>query len=224
MNRYRFDNYDIDSIELKFLVISRSVKIDKKVYKKLSKTNRLNTNAMTCNCFKLPDDTIVMATDLGFHLSALSSMFSWDNIKLYKYMEDMKTDFKISLIDDEPVLLYGAEIVTPIKLLHYTDFYKQKTSSGMPYMGNAVLQGFDWVAFQCLWPCEYAASEKPCQYCFSGGQFEALARKNKPMPFIPSPKDVSEVINYAIDNCNVNSIQITGDSTFKAETEEKHIT
>ena len=185
MNRYRFDNYDIDSIELKCLVISRSVKIDKKVYKKLSKTNRLNTNAMTCNCFKLPDDTIVMATDLGFHLSALSSMFSWDNIKLYKYMEDMKTDFKISLIDDEPVLLYGAEIVTPIKLLHYTDFYKQKTSSGMPYMGNAVLQGFDWVAFQCLWPCEYAASEKPCQYCFSGGQFEALARKNKPMPFIP---------------------------------------
>lgn len=224
MNRYKFANYDIDSIELKCLVVSRGVKIDKKVYKKFSKINRLNTNAMTCNCFKLPDDTIVMATDLSFHLSTLSSMFSWDNIKLYKYMEDMKTDFKISLVNDEPVLFYGLEVVTPIKLLPYTDFYKQKTSSGMPYMGNAVLQGCDWVAFQCLWPCEYATSGNPCQYCFSGGEFETLARKNKPMPFIPSPDDVSEVINYAIDNCNVNSIQITGGSTFKAETEEKHIT
>ncbi|MCC3863414.1 hypothetical protein K0040_03695 [Terrisporobacter petrolearius] len=93
MSRYKFANYDIDSVELKCLVVSQGLKIDKKVYKKFSSTNRINTNALTCNCFKLPNDTIVMATDLGFHLSTLSSMFSWDNIKLFKYMNDMKTDF-----------------------------------------------------------------------------------------------------------------------------------
>ena len=46
-----------------------------------------------------------MATDLGFHLSTLSSMFSWDNFKLFKYMNDMTTDYRLSLIDGQPTLL-----------------------------------------------------------------------------------------------------------------------
>ena len=90
----------------------------------------------------------------------------------------------------------------------------------MPFIGNAVLQGCDWVAFQCLWPCDYACAGKPCQFCFSGGQFEALAKRHKPMPFIPSPRDVSEVVLYAVEHDGVNSMQLTGGSTFKAETEE----
>lgn len=49
-------------------------KVDKIIYKKFSKDYRIYPNSFTCNCFKLPDETIVMATDIGFHLSALSSM------------------------------------------------------------------------------------------------------------------------------------------------------
>lgn len=164
-----------------------------------------------------------MATDLGFHLSTLSSMFSWDNWKLLRYMNDMHTDFRIALSGGSPVLLYKGQEVTPIRFFPGTDFYRQKTSSGMPFAGNAVLQGCDWVAFQCLWPCEYACAGKPCQYCFSGGQFETLAKQNKPMPFIPSPTDVAEVVRYAVEKDGVNSIQLTGGSTFLAEDEEKHI-
>ena len=44
------------------------------------------------------------------------------------------------------------------------------------------------------------------------------------MPFIPSPQDVAEVVRYAIDKDNVDSIQITGGSTFEAKHEEGHIT
>ena len=80
------------------------------------------------------------------------------------------------------------------------------------------------MAFQCLWPCDYACAGKPCQFCFSGGQFEALAKRHKSMPFIPSPRDVSEVVLYAVEHDGVNSMQLTGGSTFKAETEEKYIT
>lgn len=214
----------VDSVELKCLVISRGLKIDREVYQKLGGRYRIYPNALTCNCCKLPDGTIVMATDLGFHLSTLSSMFSWDNLKLLKYMNDMRTDFRIALQDGFPMLLYQGEPVTPVAFLPGTDFYKQRTASGMPYAGNAVLQGCDWVAFQCLWPCEYAQSGKACQYCFSGGQFEALAKRGKPMPFIPSPADVAEVVNYAVDHDGVNSIQITGGSTFRTEDEERHIT
>lgn len=214
----------VDSVELKCLVISRGLKIDREVYQKCGKDYRIYPNALTCNSFMLPDGTIVMATDLGFHLSTLSSMFSWDNLKLFKYMNDMTTDYRLSLVDGQPTLLYKGEIVTPVELFPASDFFKQKTSSGMPFMGNAVLQGCDWVAFQCLWPCDYACAGKPCQFCFSGGQFEALARRHKPMPFIPSPRDVSEVVLYAVEHDGVNSMQLTGGSTFEAETEEKYIT
>ena len=223
MNQYKIENKSLDSVELKALVVSRGVKVDKIIYKKLSKDYRIYPNSFTCNCFKLPDETIVMATDIGFHLSALSSMFSWDNLKLFKYMSDMTTPFKIKLDQDKPALYYNNEKVCNISFLPNTDFFNQKTTSGMPFIGNAVMQGCNWVAFQCLWPCEYACAGKPCQYCFSGGQFETLAKKNKPMPFVPSPKDVAEVINYAIDNDNCDSIQITGGSTFKAEKEESYI-
>lgn len=221
---FTVDGQTVDSVELKCLVVSRGLKIDKEVYRKCGKDSRIYPNALTCNSFKLPDDTIVMATDLGFHLSTLSSMFSWDNLKLFRYMNDMTTDFRLSLIDGTPSLLFKGEVVTPIRLMPGTDFYKQQTSSGMKFAGNAVLQGCDWVAFQCLWPCDYACAGKPCQFCFSGGQFEALARRHKPMPFIPSPQDVSEVVLYAVSHDGVNSMQLTGGSTFKASTEEKYIT
>ena len=214
----------VDSVELKCLVISRGLKIDREVYQKCGKDYRIYPNALTCNSFKLPDNTVVMATDLGFHLSTLSSMFSWDNLKLFRYMNDMTTDYRLSLVDGTPTLLYKGEVVTPVELFPASNFFKQKTSSGMHFMGNAVLQGCDWVAFQCLWPCDYACAGKPCQFCFSGGQFEALAKRHKPMPFIPSPRDVSEVVLYAVEHDGVNSIQLTGGSTFKAETEEKYIT
>ena len=218
------DGQTVDSVELKCLVVSRGLKVDKKIYKEFGKDYRIYPNALTCNCFKLPDDTIVMATDLGFHMSTLSSMFSWDNLKLFKYMNDLTTDYRLSLVYGQPSLLFKEEVITPIQLMPGTEFYKQKTSSGMPFSGNAVLQGCDWVAFQCLWPCEYACAGKPCQFCFSGGQFEALSRRHKPMPFIPSPSDVSEVILYAVEHDNVNSMQLTGGSTFKSETEEAYIT
>ena len=221
---FKIDGETVDSIELKCLVVSRGLRIDKEVYKTCGDKYRIYTNALTCNCFKLPDGTIVMATDLGFHLSTLSSMFSWDNLKLFRYMKDLTTDFRLALVDGRPTLLYKNDELTPIELMPGTDFYRQKTSSGMPYAGNAVLQGCDWVAFQCLWPCEYACAGQPCQFCFSGGQFEALARRHKPMPFIPSPRDVSEVVLYAVEHDGVNSMQLTGGSTFKAETEEKYIT
>lgn len=166
---YTIDGQTLDSVLLKCLVISRGLKIDKEVYRKYGRDFRIYPDALKCNCFKLPDDTIVMATDLGFHLGTLSSMFSWDNLKLLKYMSDMKTDFRIALSGGAPVLLYKDAEVTPLKFLPGTDFYNQRTSSGMPFKGNAVLQGCDWVAFQCLWPCEYAQAGKACQYCFSGG-------------------------------------------------------
>ena len=224
MQRYKFGEYDVDSVELKCLLVSRGLKIAPEVYKKLGSKYRVNPNALTCNCMKLPDETIVMATDLSLHLSTLSSMFSWDNLKLFKYMSDMTTDFRVELHGGVPVLLHKGMEVCEVSFMPKTEFFSQKPSSGMPFIGNAVLQGCNWVAFQCLWPCEYAFAGHSCQFCFSGGQFEALAKRGKAMPFIPSPQDVVEVVSYAIENDGVDSVQITGGSTVKSEDEERHIT
>jgi len=213
----------VDSIELKCLLISRGLKVDKAVYKLLSEKYRISPNALCCNCLILPDNTIVMLTDLTFHMSTVSSMFSWDNLKLIKHLNDMTTEFRITMVEDTPYLFYMDEEVTPVSFPPYSRFYKQKTSRGMSFKGNSVLQGLDWIAFQCLWPCEYAQAGEPCEFCFSGGQFEALKRRNKSMPSVPSVCDFIEIIQYAVENDGVNSVQITGGSTFHSEVEKRQI-
>lgn len=45
----------VDSVELKCLVVSRGVIIDREVYQKCGKDYRIYPNALTCNSFKLPD-------------------------------------------------------------------------------------------------------------------------------------------------------------------------
>jgi len=77
-------------------------------------------------------------------------------------MSDMKTNFRIELAEGAPVLLHNGKEVCTVSFLPKTKFFSQKTTSGMPFMGNSVLQGCNWVAFQCLCPCEYAMAGKPC--------------------------------------------------------------
>ena len=133
---FKVSGETVDSVELKCLVVSRGLKIDRDVYQKFGKDYRIYPNALTCNSFKLPDGTIVMATDLGFHLSTLSSMFSWDNLKLFKYMNSffiiindfmLPYNFKIiyhNLKNSEGVLSPSAEI--NILINYDSDSLKEK--------------------------------------------------------------------------------------------------
>ena len=139
---YYLGNDVVDSIELKCFVVSRGAKVDKQVYQKYGKNTRLNPNPLMCNCMILSDETIVQLTDMSFHLKQLGSMLSWNNIKLMKYASQLGTPFTISLKDERAALMYNGEFVDFISFAPPTDFYKKKTSSGMPYIGNAVPQGF----------------------------------------------------------------------------------
>ena len=223
MNAYTIDGQECDSVELKCFAVSRGLKADKEVYKTFSPTCRLSPDPMQCNCFRLSDGTIVQLTDMSFHLRNLKGMLSWDTLKLMKYSKDLVTDFALEVREGKAALTYKNEFVNYVTFPPKNDFYQQKTSSGLPFTGNAVLQGVDWVAFQCLWPCDYGAAGQPCQFCFSGAQFAALAKKNKPLPEPVPPEDMAEIVKYAIDNCGVNSIQITGGSTFRGEKEAELI-
>lgn len=223
MNKYNLESNQIDSIELKCLVISKGVKVDKSVYNQFAGIYRLGVNPLMCNCIILSDGTIVQMTDMKFHLKYLTGILSWDNLKLLKYASQLETPFTISLLDEKAALFYKKEFIDFITFPPKTNFYHQKTNTGLNFIGNSVIQGVDWVAFQCLWPCEYATSGKGCEFCFSGGDFETLARKKKPLPLAVSASDVAQIVDYAIKKVDCNSIQITGGSTFNEDKEAKYI-
>ncbi len=213
----------IDSVELKCLVVSRGVKVSGEVYRRFSGMTRLGVNPLMCNCMTLPDGTIVQLTDMGFHLKYLTGILSWNNLKLLKYASELTTPFSVRLDGEKAALYDGENRIAAVDFLPQNGFYFQKTASGLPFIGNAVLQGCDWVAFQCLWPCEYAAAGKPCQFCFSGAEHEALAKKRKPLPCAVNAQDVAEIVKYAVEQAGCNSIQITGGSTFDPEKEYGYI-
>jgi len=221
---YTLDGIKIDSVELKCLIVSRGVKVDNGVYRHFAKTHRLSKNPLCCNCCILSDGTIVQLTDTGFHLSYLSGILSWDNLKLLKYMGDLGTPFSLRMQANDAVLFYNNVAIDIVTFPPASNFYRQKTDTGRNFVGNSVLQGLDWVAFQCLWPCEYAAAGKPCQFCFSGGDFENAAKKGKLLPQSATAEDVAQVVNYALQNEGVSHVQITGGSTFDGISEAKNIT
>ncbi|MDR0519062.1 MAG: hypothetical protein LBG82_03300 [Clostridiales Family XIII bacterium] len=223
MNSYRYDGAEIDSVELKALLVSRGLKVDKDVYRLFSETHRLGVDPRECNCIILSDGTIVQLTDMGFHLKYLSGILSWNNLKLLRYASKLATPFSLRVSDGKPALFYNNNYIDTISLPPPTDFYRRRTALGTRFVGNSVLQGLDWVSFQCLWPCEYAAGGRPCQFCFSGGDFETLAKKGKPLPPALDAADVGEITGYAVRELGVSGVQLTGGSTMDGKSEARHI-
>ena len=223
MNKYTISNQTVDSLELKCLLVSRGVHVDSAVYRRFRDEFRLDINPLTCNCIILSDGTIAQMTDTRFHLRYLSGILSWENLKLMRYASELGTPFTIKLREDRAALFHNREFIDFVTFPPPTAFYKHKTSSGIPFIGNSVLQGLDWVSFQCLWPCEYAAAGKACQYCFFGAEFQSLAEHGKPQPNALAPADVAEITSWAVEQANANSVQLTGGSTFSGIAESEHI-
>jgi len=229
MKTYQLKKLQVDSVDLKCLIISRGVKVDKSVYKWANQQNgdtrnaRLDINPLCCNCMILSCGTVVQLTDTKFHLQYLSGILSWDNIKLLRNISDFATPFALRMRKGKPILFYEGEEVDEVSFPHASDFYKQKTEHGLPYIGNAVIQGIDWAAFQCLWPCEFAAGGETCQFCFSGGDFENMVKQGKKLPSAVSPEDFCEILSYAMYHDDVSCLQITGGSTYDGNSEAKHI-
>jgi hypothetical protein len=211
---YRINSCTIDHIDLKCLLISRGVKVDGAVYKKHKTTSRLNVNPLCCNTMLLSNGTVVQLTDTKFHLRYLSGMLKWDKLRLLKYISELGTPFTLRMDGDDTVLYHENKAIDTVSFPPYSGFYTQKTRSGTPFVGNAVLQGLDWAAFHGLWGCEYGANGLQCQFCFSGGE------KRRKLP----TNDLTDIISYAIINDGITNVQLTGGSTYDSRTEAEHIT
>ncbi len=224
LGSYSIGDAQVDSIDLKALLVSRGLKVPGSVYRAFGDSHRLSPDPLACDCLLLPDDTVVQLTDLKPHMGYVRSAMSWDMLRQARYFAQMSTPFSLELDGDSAVLCYAGEPITDVRFPGKTGFYDQTTSSGISYRGNAVLQGTEWLSFQCLWPCDYACAGKPCEYCYSGATFEAAARKGQPMPASLTPEDAAEIAHYAIVEEQVaTSIQITGGSMFNSEAESELI-
>jgi hypothetical protein len=196
--RYRLNGEEIDSLELKILLITRGVDVGADVYEQYGGSHRISQNPLECNCLILHGNIIVHMTDVGaqspFHL-------------------------KIGP-NGNANLSYEGTPVTEISFPPKTDFYRQCTSTGRPFLGMAVLQGLDVLSFPYLWSCVYASGGQSCQFCHCGGFSELLARSGNPEPSFPTVQDVADVVAYALKTKKLaRYIQITGGSLAKPEAE-----
>jgi hypothetical protein len=221
LSQYHVNGQTLDSLDLKVLLVTNGVKVSRRVYEVFGRTHRLSPNPQTCNCLLLPDGTVVHLVDLAMHMGYVKRALSWETVRGLRYMFQLRTPFSLELAGSgQPVLLWKGQEVTRVAFPPASRFYQQKTSSGLPFLGNAVLQALDILSFQCLWPCQYAQAGQACQFCYSGGLFERLARKGLPQPRMPSPRDVAEIARYALlVEGAAKHIQLTGGSTMNTEAE-----
>lgn len=201
LHRYILNGEEIDSIDLKVLLVTKGINIPSdEIFKRFGETNRLSSfkDPQSCNCLLLPDNTVVHITDIG-----------------------PQSPFSMAIDEDGVVSIeYEGEFVTEVQFPPQTEFYEQHTSNGIPFKDMAVLQGLDVLSFPYLWPCEFAQAGYACQFCHKGGYTEELFREKQPESPFPTPRDVAEVVNYAVNTEDLASfVQITGGSTINPRAE-----
>ena len=221
LKQYQIGNDQLDSLDLKVLVVTRGVRVSCEIYERFGATHRIYPDPLTCNCLILPDGTIVQMTDIGLHMRYLKKAILLEALRNLKNVLYLQTPFTLEVAPSGlPVLLHDGSFVTDVSFPPASRFYQQKTSSGLPFLSNAVLQGLDFLSFQCLWSCDFAKAGRACQFCYSGGATERLARRKKPDPPVPTLRDVAEITDFAVrQEKSAKHIQITGGSTMNTQAE-----
>lgn len=203
LQRYTFNGGEIDSLDLKALLITRGMTISPEIPKRFGATHRVQDfteDPTACNCAILPDGVILHMVNLGPGMP-----FSMD-------------------VDDEgnAYVAHEGAFLSRVTFPPKSQFYEQRTSGGTPFGHLAVLQGLDVLSFPYLWPCEFAQRGLPCQFCFPGVETAKLVRDGEPLP--PSgcgaAQDVAGIVDYCVnvEKC-VWDVQITGGSKFDPRAE-----
>jgi hypothetical protein len=196
--RHRLNGEEIDSLELKVLLITRGVNVAAEVYEQYCGSHRISQNPLECSCLILPGNVVVHLTDAG-----------------------PQSPFCLGIAPNgNASLSYEGTPVSDVFFPPQTDFYRQHTSAGRPFLGMAVLQGLDVLSFPYLWSCVHARGGQACQFCHCGGFSDQLARSGNPEPSFPTAQDVADVVAYALKTEKLAKyIQITGGSLATPEAE-----
>lgn len=188
----------IDTLELKAMLLIKGIHVRAEIYKNLGLSHRISPDPLQCNVLFLPDGTVVHIADIG-----------------------AAAPFELTLGQEgKPWLCYEGNYLVEVSLPPATEFYRQQTSRGIPFLGMAVLQGRDVLAFPYLWPCEYAKAGLACKFCHCGNFTQQQSLSGTYQDFQFTPQDVAEVVHYAVnlERC-ASYVQITGGSTMNTDGE-----
>jgi len=195
-NGFNLDGQVVDVLDLKTLLITRGINVPDEIVKQFGRTHRLapTSHPFACNCLLLPG-----------------------RIPAHMFHIGPAAEFSLATNDESwPCLTYRGKVVTEVDFPPATNFYEQRTSSGLPFQMMAVLQGLDVVSFPYLWPCQFALGGLPCGFCYQGNMTLAMKQAGQTLPPNPSPEDVAEVVGHCVRKENVWDVQLTGGSEVDA--------
>ncbi|GHU55608.1 hypothetical protein FACS189411_04410 [Bacteroidia bacterium] len=178
---------EFDLLDLKVSLLNYGIRVDEEVYTEFERKSRLSKSPYSCN-------SMILDGQLSCSLSRTKQ----------------ETPFRLIVSDGEPVITYNDHFVTEITFPEKTSFYEQQTSGGIPFGNLGVIQGWDMLAFACMWKCEITQSGNACGFCHTGN--------------LESPKhslsEMMEIIRYAVDESpQTKVLQLTAGSTFNPEAE-----
>ena len=222
MNTYRIGGHDIDSIDLKCLLTCKGICVDKEVYERFQGESRISTSPYELGALILSDGLACSFTDTLPFLEQIGGRYQWSEEEKRTYNPQLQTPFNVRIVDDRPALLFHDELLDFISFPPAVDFYGRTTKTGVAFNGNISLQGVDFATFAYLWPCEYAATGKACEYCHSGIQTMRAAKRGEKLGGCFSVADSAEMLKWGVDHAGVCSLMATGGSTFDGRREGRY--
>ncbi|HBT78000.1 MAG TPA: hypothetical protein DEB39_13990 [Planctomycetaceae bacterium] len=187
----------LDSLDLKVTLLSHGMHVHDDVYESFGTTHRISRDPRSCN-----------------------TLFLGDHVPVYLARIGKEARFHLIVSEGRPVLTHDGNFVTEVSLPPGTEFYAQRTSSGLPFGRLAILQGLDMLAFSYLWPCELAKSINQCRFCHSGNTTSQMVQAETWQDFDFSVRDIVDVVRYAVDeDPKAKILQMTAGSTFRPDAE-----
>ena len=142
LGTYLMAGQELDSLDLKASVVTQGVKVSGAVYRRFCRTHRLHPDPRACNCMILPDRTTVLLTDMALHLRYLKTAIVLEALRNIRQVARLKTPFTLDVsLDGRPVLSHNGAPVTEVAFPPASRFYEQRTTSGLPFLGNAAVAG-----------------------------------------------------------------------------------
>jgi hypothetical protein len=222
MNTYHFAGQDLDSIDLKCLLTSKGVIADPEIYDTFEPTCRVSRNVMHGSSLILSDGLACSFNDVGVFMDQIGGRYQWTEDEKKSYNPQLQTPFNVKVIDGKAALLFHDEFIDFVSFPPAVDFYDRTTKNGTPFAGNMSIQGMDFGTFAYLWPCEYAATGKVCQYCHSGNATCRAAQRGEKLGGCFSIEDSAEMLKWGVEHAGVRSLMATGGSTFEGKNEFKY--
>ena len=223
LNSYRIDGVELDSIDLKCMVVTRGVTLDPAVVEAYRETSRISLDPRQFSNLYFSDGISAAMIDTGINYDLNSLRYGWGEESRRIFEDQRVSPFSVRMDGDRAALFYKDGLVDHVTFPAHNDYYAQTAPSGASFLDLSTLQGDEWNSFAYLWPCDYAMGGEPCQYCHAGLWSAAEAAAGNPPSPVCAVEDFAAMVDYSVRSCGVRSLQITGGSTFGGIGESTHL-